>query len=227
MTELGLNRLLVDVEATGDALLVIGELFLPGWRATVDGTPAPLIRADAIFRGVRVPGGRHQVELRYFTPDSGRGSTSRRERSGSSGSCLLDHWGDRWGRRSGAIAFGEARPGGDGEREARQAACFGGVHLVEGARGHPHLQRAREHGASSSPRILAQDPRLEVLVVDDGSPDGTGRARRRAWRADEPRVHVLHRAGKLGLGSAYLAGFRWALERDYDARVRDGRRLLA
>jgi uncharacterized membrane protein YfhO len=68
VTELGLNRLLVDVEATGDALLVIGELFLPGWRATVDGTPAPLIRADAIFRGVRVPGGRHQVELRYFTP---------------------------------------------------------------------------------------------------------------------------------------------------------------
>lgn len=63
--------------------------------------------------------------------------------------------------------------------------------------------------------VLVQDPRLEVLVVDDASPDGTGE------RADtvavaEPRIHVMHRAGKLGLGTAYVAGFRWALERDYE-----------
>ena len=61
---------------------------------------------------------------------------------------------------------------------------------------------------------LAQDPRLEVLVVDDGSPDGTG-AIVDTLAARNPRVHVLHRARKLGLGTAYLAGFRWALERDY------------
>jgi dolichol-phosphate mannosyltransferase len=65
------------------------------------------------------------------------------------------------------------------------------------------------------PAILQQDPRLEVLVVDDNSPDGTGQL------ADElaaatPRVHVLHRPAKSGLGKAYLAGFRWALERGYD-----------
>jgi dolichol-phosphate mannosyltransferase len=65
------------------------------------------------------------------------------------------------------------------------------------------------------PQVLAQDPRLDVLVVDDNSPDGTGRM------ADElaaahPRVHVLHREGKLGLGTAYIRGFRWALERGYD-----------
>jgi dolichol-phosphate mannosyltransferase len=62
--------------------------------------------------------------------------------------------------------------------------------------------------------ILAQDPRLDVLVVDDGSPDGTGAA------VDEiaernTRVHVIHRAAKMGLGTAYIAGFRWALARDY------------
>lgn len=64
------------------------------------------------------------------------------------------------------------------------------------------------------PQILAQDPRLDVLVVDDNSPDGTGRLVD-AMAADEPRVHALHRAGKEGLGRAYLAGFKWALERDY------------
>jgi dolichol-phosphate mannosyltransferase len=65
------------------------------------------------------------------------------------------------------------------------------------------------------PQVLAQDPRLEILVVDDNSPDGTGRLAEEIAAA-EPRVHVLHRAAKLGLGTAYLAGFRWALERGYD-----------
>jgi dolichol-phosphate mannosyltransferase len=65
------------------------------------------------------------------------------------------------------------------------------------------------------PQVLSQDPRLEVLVVDDNSPDGTGRMADELAQAD-PRVHVLHRDGKLGLGTAYLHGFRWALERGYD-----------
>jgi dolichol-phosphate mannosyltransferase len=64
------------------------------------------------------------------------------------------------------------------------------------------------------PRILEQDPRLDVLIVDDNSPDGTGRLADELAAAD-PRVHVLHRPGKEGLGRAYLAGFRWALARDY------------
>ena len=56
---------------------------------------------------------------------------------------------------------------------------------------------------------------VEILVIDDNSPDGTGRIADEI-AAREPRVHVLHRQGKEGLGKAYLAGFRWALERDYD-----------
>ena len=65
------------------------------------------------------------------------------------------------------------------------------------------------------PQILNQDGRIEVLVVDDSSPDGTGRiADDLATRS--PRIHVLHRSEKAGLGRAYLAGFRWALERGYD-----------
>ncbi|HEX9632354.1 MAG TPA: polyprenol monophosphomannose synthase [Gemmatimonadales bacterium] len=65
------------------------------------------------------------------------------------------------------------------------------------------------------PLVLGQDPRLEILVVDDNSPDGTGKAADEIAARDR-RVHVLHRSGKLGLGTAYLAGFRWALERDYE-----------
>jgi len=65
------------------------------------------------------------------------------------------------------------------------------------------------------PQVLAQDPRLEVLVVDDSSPDGTGRLADELAAAD-PRVHVLHRAEKQGLGRAYLAGFAWALAHDFE-----------
>jgi dolichol-phosphate mannosyltransferase len=64
------------------------------------------------------------------------------------------------------------------------------------------------------PLILQEDPRLEVLVVDDNSPDGTGDLAEEMARADA-RVHVLRRSEKAGLGLAYLAGFRWALERGY------------
>lgn len=66
------------------------------------------------------------------------------------------------------------------------------------------------------PQILAQDPRLEVLVVDDNSPDGTGQMADAIAASSGGRVHVLHREAKQGLGRAYLAGFRWAIERRYD-----------
>lgn len=65
------------------------------------------------------------------------------------------------------------------------------------------------------PAVLAQDGRIEILVVDDNSPDGTG-AFADELAASDPRIHVLHRERKEGLGKAYLAGFRWALERDYE-----------
>jgi glycosyltransferase involved in cell wall biosynthesis len=66
-----------------------------------------------------------------------------------------------------------------------------------------------------SREILAVSTDLEILVVDDNSPDGTGDLVERAGR-DEPRLQLLRRPGKLGLGSAYLAGFRFGLDRGYD-----------
>ena len=63
--------------------------------------------------------------------------------------------------------------------------------------------------------VIEQDPRLEVLVVDDGSPDGTGTIVESLIQR-EPRVHILKRDRKMGLGTAYIAGFRWALQQGYD-----------
>jgi dolichol-phosphate mannosyltransferase len=65
------------------------------------------------------------------------------------------------------------------------------------------------------PAILLQDPRIEILVVDDSSPDGTGRLADEMGTR-EPRIHCLHRTAKEGLGRAYVAGFRWALEHGFD-----------
>ena len=66
-----------------------------------------------------------------------------------------------------------------------------------------------------APRVLEQDPRIEILIVDDASPDGTGKLADDLARAN-PRIHVLHRAARQGLGPAYRAGLRRALELDAD-----------
>ena len=63
-------------------------------------------------------------------------------------------------------------------------------------------------------RIVVSSPGVDVLVVDDNSPDGTGTIADN-YALKNPRVHVLHRERKSGLGPAYIAGFRWAFERDY------------
>jgi dolichol-phosphate mannosyltransferase len=72
----------------------------------------------------------------------------------------------------------------------------------------------RENIARLIETVLAQDPRLEILVVDDGSPDGTGAIVDEIMTVNS-RVNILRRPKKMGLGTAYVAGFRWALERDY------------
>ena len=72
----------------------------------------------------------------------------------------------------------------------------------------------RENITRIIPAALQQDPSIDVLIVDDGSPDGTG-AIVDGIASENPRVHALHRSGKMGLGKAYVAGFKWALERDY------------
>ena len=72
----------------------------------------------------------------------------------------------------------------------------------------------RENIARLCRDVLSQADSIEVLVVDDNSPDGTAELVE-SLAAAEPRIHLLRRPGKLGLGTAHIAGYRWALERDY------------
>ena len=65
------------------------------------------------------------------------------------------------------------------------------------------------------PEVLATDPRIEMLIVDDGSPDGSG-AFVRGLMQSEPRLHLLERPRKMGLGTAYCRGFEYAIEHGFD-----------
>ena len=67
-------------------------------------------------------------------------------------------------------------------------------------------------------RVMALSLGFDLLIVDDGSPDGTAQLVRELQPEFEGRLHIVERAGKLGLGTAYIHGFKWALERDY-ARI--------
>jgi dolichol-phosphate mannosyltransferase len=73
----------------------------------------------------------------------------------------------------------------------------------------------RENLPRVVPLVVESHPAVEILVVDDASPDGTGALAEDLAR-EEPRIHVLHREGKGGWGGAYIAGFQWGLARDYD-----------
>ncbi|WP_432669803.1 polyprenol monophosphomannose synthase [Mycolicibacterium fortuitum] len=68
-------------------------------------------------------------------------------------------------------------------------------------------------------RVHHACPEVHILVVDDGSPDGTGQLADELALADPDRVHVMHRTSKAGLGAAYLAGFAWGLGRGYSVLV--------
>jgi dolichol-phosphate mannosyltransferase len=63
--------------------------------------------------------------------------------------------------------------------------------------------------------VMSLEPEFNVLIVDDGSPDGTAKVVKENQKKHD-RIHLLERSGKLGLGTAYIAGFHWALERGYD-----------
>jgi dolichol-phosphate mannosyltransferase len=73
----------------------------------------------------------------------------------------------------------------------------------------------RENLPRLLPLVLGQDDRLDILIIDDASPDGTGQLADQ-MAAQERRINVMHRKGKLGLGTAYLAGFKWGIEHGYD-----------
>ncbi len=75
----------------------------------------------------------------------------------------------------------------------------------------------RENIAAMVAKVFSLDGEFHLLVIDDGSPDGTAEIVRTLQRTYPERLFLVERSGKLGLGTAYIAGFRWALKHDYDA----------
>ena len=73
-----------------------------------------------------------------------------------------------------------------------------------------------ENVARMTDKVMSLEGYFDLLYVDDGSPDGTANIIREKMAEYPSRVHLIERSGKLGLGTAYIAGFKWALERDYD-----------
>ncbi len=74
----------------------------------------------------------------------------------------------------------------------------------------------RENISKMVERVMADDLKFDLLIVDDGSPDGTADLVREAQKQYPERLHMIERSGKLGLGTAYIAGFKYALEHGYD-----------
>lgn len=107
----------------------------------------------------------------------------------------------------GAQRPGESRPRQDGERPSQRTLV---IIPTYNERENLPLIVGRVHHAS---------PEVHILVVDDGSPDGTGQLADELALADPDRVHVMHRTSKAGLGAAYLAGFAWGLGRGYSVLV--------
>ena len=73
-----------------------------------------------------------------------------------------------------------------------------------------------ENVARMTDKVMSLEMEFDILYVDDGSPDGTADIIREKIAEYGERVHLVERSGKLGLGTAYIAGFKWALERGYD-----------
>lgn len=112
---------------------------------------------------------------------------------------------------AGSTSFADART----DKTATSPSPDGEVAVAEHALIIVPTYNERENIARLIETALAQDPRLEILVVDDGSPDGTA-GLVEGIMAGNGRVHMLRRPRKMGLGTAYLAGFRWAVEHRFD-----------
>ena len=84
----------------------------------------------------------------------------------------------------------------------------------------------KENIEAISRAVLALEGGFNILVIDDGSPDGTADIVKGLMEEFPERLFMIQREGKLGLGTAYITGFKWGLEKGYDY-IRDGCRLLA
>lgn len=190
--------------------LVLSESWHPDWTALVDGVPAVVYRAAGGFPAVPITAATRAVEFRFLPP--------------AWYSACLGTGAISW---TAALAFLALVPLIPAARRPLLADRAVPPPPAYAPADRPPVQRplalvpTYNEAASIEAllgRLLAVDDHLAVLVIDDGSPDGTA-ALVRTHEAFGSRVHLLERPQKLGLGSAYRAGFRWATERGHDAAL--------
>jgi len=184
--------------------LVLADTYYPGWKASVDGQPVPVRPANLAFRAVEVPAGAHVVAFDY------------QPRSFEAGWLLSAAGAAAWLLAAGWIAAKVTAPDDVGSRPKVQPAASGakakpslsGALLVVVLPTYNEIDNLRR----MVPELLTLAANINVIVVDDNSPDGTGALADQFHEAHPGRLDVIHRASKLGLGTAYIAGFRRALE---------------
>ncbi len=188
-----------EIDLRGESeWIVLNEAWHPDWRATVDGRPTPIHRAASALPSVRVTPA-DQAATFTFRPPAWYPITLATSAVGWLAAILfLSFAPNRW----------------------RTPARNPPIPPDRSAIARPLALLPTYNEAANVPsiltEILAADPRLDILVIDDASPDGTADLVR-AHAAFGTRIQLLDRPTKLGLGSAYRAGFRWAIAHDHDA----------
>lgn len=189
--------------------VVLSESWHPDWTATVDGQPRGVFRAGGAFPAAPVGAADKIVEFR-FSPPSWYAA------------CLLTGAGG-WVLAIGALGLVPVLPNLRRRFALPSAVLQGSPAPAERPPIHRPLVIVPTYNESGTiaallDAVLATEPSLHILIVDDASPDRTAEIVR-AHRAFADRIHLLSRSGKLGLGSAYREGFRWAMDREYDACI--------
>lgn len=192
--------------------VVVPEAFHPDWKAFSAEKSLPVLAVDGAFLGVRVDQPHQPLTLRFTPPWWYNGFLVL---------SALGWLGLGFLATVPLLSFAPARL--KNWLRERPGLDRGPAALADFSRG--PIRRAlvvipTYNEAKSLPgmleKVLAVDGRVEVLVVDDNSPDGTASLVKN-HPAFGGKLHLLARSGKLGLGSAYREGFHWAFERDYDA----------
>ncbi len=189
--------------------MVLDESWHPDWTAIVDGSPAPVYRAGGAYVATPVLAENRRVEFRFTPPAwyAGCLATASIAWLGALGFLLVTPLLPPPLRRR----LSEAAP------TPTLPACPLRTAITRPLAIIPTYNEAGTIDTLLD-SILAASPDIHALVIDDASPDDTaGRVQAHARHGD--RIHLLRRTGKLGLGSAYRAGFQWAIDHGYDACI--------
>ena len=205
--------------------LAMTEAWHPDWKAFIDGVEKPTTRVAGAFLGIRVESEDKNIELRFKQPAWYLVMTFIGCLSWIIGIILLlvalskscpDDFRKWWAGDQ--IAFQDEKQATKQNFVLRESPKYSASQDIQKPLVILPTYNEVEMIQAALEEILAKVPGVDILVVDDGSPDGTA-TKVKGHPAFKKRVHIMERPGKAGLGSAYRAAFKWALEKGYDSVV--------